>query len=105
MRLLRPILFYCVMSLVLVLPHLVMAWPILPQSVLDWLVFLFLPVPLVAAGEWLLQYRQLRFLQGLDQLGDYVHSSKYRLAIVVTILILAFLLCYLVVFGINILLL
>lgn len=103
MRNLRLFLLYCVMSLLMVLPHLILAWPTLPQSALGWLAFLLLPVPFVAVGEWLFQYRQLRVFDQLDALGTYVHRSKYRLAIVIAVLIFAFSLCSLVILSIDVL--
>jgi hypothetical protein len=94
MRLLRIFLFYCALSPLVALPHLVLAWPTFPQSILGWLVLLFFSLPLAVAGEWLFKYRQFRLLRKVDVLGEYVYSSKYRLAIVITILVLICLLCY-----------
>lgn len=94
MRLLRIFLFYCALNLLVALPHLVLAWPTFPHSILDWLIILFFSVPLAVAGEWLFKYRQFRLLRKVDVLGEYVYSSKYRLAIVTTILVLVCLLCY-----------
>jgi hypothetical protein len=94
MRLLRIFLFYCALNLLLALPHLVLAWPTFPRSILGWLVLLFFSVPLAVAGEWLFKYRQVRLLRKVDVLGEYVYSSKYRLAIITTILVLVCLLCY-----------
>ena len=68
----------------MLLPNLILTWPKYPQSVLGWLGFVLLPVPLAVAGEWLFEYRKFHFLRPLDALGDYVHNSRYRLAIVVT---------------------
>lgn len=103
MRLLRLCLAYCAISLLMVVPDLILVWPQLPQSALGWLVFALLPVPLAVGAEWLLEYRQLRFLRLLDVFGDAVYRSNYRLAIVSTILVLVFVLCYAVAFCIDIL--
>lgn len=94
MRLLRILVFYCALNLLVALPYLVSAWPRLPQSILGWLALLFLSVPLAVAGEWLFRYREFRLLRKLDALGEYIYSSKYRLAIVTTALVLVCLLCY-----------
>lgn len=85
----------------MVLLHLILAWPRFPQSALGWLVLLFLPVPLAVAGEWLFKYRELRLLRQLDAFGDCVDRSKYRLAIISTILVIVFVLCYAVILSID----
>lgn len=104
MRFLRLFIAYCALSLLMVLPHLILAWPRFPQSALGWLVFALLPVPLAVAGEWLLAYRQLRLLRLLDVFGDYVHRSNYGLPIVTAILVLVFVLVCAAVFYIDVLL-
>jgi hypothetical protein len=86
----------------MLLPNLVLAWPTYPQSLLGWLGFVFLPVPLAIAGEWLFKYRQFRLLRPLDVLGEHIHNSRYRLAIVVTMLILVAVICYAVFFYIDV---
>jgi fucose 4-O-acetylase-like acetyltransferase len=102
MRLLRLFFFYCVLSLLMLLPNLILAWPKYPQSVAGWLGFVFLPVPLAIAGEWLLEYRPFRLLRPLDAFGDYIFNSKYRLAIVATISVFISVLCYVGIFYIDV---
>lgn len=86
----------------MVLPSLILTWPTYPQSVLGWLGFVLLPVPLAVAGEWLFEYRKSRFLRPLDALGGYIHNSRYRLAIMVTILIFVAVICYVCIFYIDV---
>lgn len=75
-------------------PYLILRWPARPESVGEWLVLIFLPVPLTMAGEWLFSYREFRALRKVDSFAEYVDGSKYRTAIVVTLLILIFLISY-----------
>jgi len=79
---------YCVLSLVLLPLNLLMGWPELLKSALGWIALIFLPIPLEIAGEWLFQYREFRYLGSLDKFGERIDKSKYRLAILVTIMIL-----------------
>jgi hypothetical protein len=86
----------------MLLPNLILTWPMHPQSVLGWLAFVLLPVPLAVAGEWLFEYRKFHLLQPLDALGDYIHNSRYRLAIVVTALIFVVVISYVGIFFIDV---
>jgi hypothetical protein len=88
MRLTRLFFTYCVLSLVLFPLNLLMGWPELPKSALGWIALIFLPIPLEIAGEWLFKYREFRYLRSMDKLGERIDQSKYRLAIMVTIMIL-----------------
>lgn len=86
----------------MLLPDLILTWPTHPQSVLGWLGFVLLPVPLTVAGEWLFEYRKFHLLRPLDAFGDYIHNSRYRLAIVATALIFVVVISYVGIFFINV---
>ncbi len=87
MRLPRLLLIYFVLCLVLLPLNILMGWSALPKSALGWIALAFLPIPIEIAGEWLLQYREFRFLRSVDKLGERINQSKYRLAIMVTVMI------------------
>jgi hypothetical protein len=76
------------------LPHLILAWPRFPESALGWLALLFLPVPLYVVRDWLFEYREIYILRWLNTFGDRIDRSKYRLVIIVTLLIIIYALCY-----------
>lgn len=86
----------------MLLPNLILTWPNYPQSLLGWLGFFFLPVPLAIAGEWLFEYRKFSVLQSLDALGEDIQNSRYRFAIVVTILIFVAVISYVGIFYIDV---
>ena len=69
-------------TLLLVLPH-------FPGTVLGWLALIVLPVPLAAAGEWLFQYREIKWFRPVDQWAAGNAASPYRLAVVIGIVALA----------------
>ena len=69
---------------------------------MGWIGFVFLPVPLAVAGEWFFEYRKSRFLRPIDALGEYIHNSRYRLAIVAMILLIAAVICCVCMFYIDV---
>lgn len=87
MRLTRLFFIYCVLSLVLLPLNILMGWPYLPKTTIGWIALIFLPIPLEIAGEWLFQYREFKSLSSVDMLGEKIDQSKYRLAIMVTVMI------------------
>ena len=93
MRSLRFFLAYCTLSLLMALLHLILGWPDFPATTFGWLALLFLPVPVAVAGEWLLEYREVRLLRWLDAFGDRIDRSQYRLAIISALLVLVCALC------------
>ncbi|MBL8370852.1 MAG: hypothetical protein JNK28_05640 [Burkholderiaceae bacterium] len=82
-RAVRVTLMLVALSLLLAPIHILLAWPRLPTSLFGWVVLLFLTVPLAVLGEWLLQYRDIRFLRPIDSLATRVASSPYRLPVAV----------------------
>ena len=94
MRLTRLFITYCLLSAVLLPLNILMGWPEFPKTALGWIALIFLPIPLEIAGEWLFQYREVKQLRSVDKLGERIEQSKYRLTIMVTIMILVCGICY-----------
>jgi len=79
----RWVLFYVVLSVVIAPLHLLLSLPHYPRTVLGWLAFVAIPIPLALAGDWLFEYRPLKLLQPIDAWATRIEESPHRLLVVV----------------------
>jgi len=82
-RVARWLLFYIVLSVVVVPFHLLVSLPHYPRTALGWLAFFAMPVPLALAGDWLFEYRPLKVLQPIDAWATRIEESPHGLLIIV----------------------
>jgi hypothetical protein len=81
-RVARWALFYVALSIIAAPIWLLASFPRYPSTAIGWLAFLALPIPAVLAGEWLFEYRPVKFLSPLEAWASRMEKSPYRLLIV-----------------------
>lgn len=82
----RWALFYLVLSMAAVLSCLVLAFPPYPSTALGGLTFFALPIPAVLAGDWLFEYRPLKFLRPIDEWAIGIEKSPHRLLLIICLI-------------------